>query len=95
MVDYQFLPNPSIAAPTILYVPPLIYSSGYSIEVELFNWNISANLGIIFCTKIIFIFADVAEPQLGVGRDPVQLGAYHLDQLRHGAYCAKTKRNVA
>ena len=47
MVDYQFLPNPSIAAPTILYVPPLIYPSGYSIEVELFNWNISANF--IFC----------------------------------------------
>ena len=42
MVDYQFLPNPSIAAPTILYVPPLIYPSGYSIEVELLNWKISA-----------------------------------------------------
>ena len=52
MVDYQFLPNPSIAAPTILYVPPLIYPSGYSIEVELLNWKISANLSSVL--EIIF-----------------------------------------
>ena len=95
MVDYQFLPNPSIAAPTILYVPPLIYPSGYSIEVELLNWKIPANLELSSVLEIIVIFADVAEPQLGVGRDPVQLGAHHFDQLGHGSYCAETKRNVA
>ena len=33
VLDYQFMPDPSIDAPTILYVPPLIYSNGYSLEV--------------------------------------------------------------
>ena len=32
-LDYQFMPDPSIGAPTILYVPPLIFSNGYSLEV--------------------------------------------------------------
>ena len=34
VLDYQFMPEPSIVAPTILYVPPLIYSNGYSLEVR-------------------------------------------------------------
>ena len=33
VLDYQFMPDPSIGAPTILYVPPLIFSNGYSLEV--------------------------------------------------------------
>jgi len=34
VLDYQFMPDPSIGAPTILYVPPLIFSNGYSLEVS-------------------------------------------------------------
>ena len=34
VLDYQFMPDLSIDAPTILYVPPLIYSNGYSLEVK-------------------------------------------------------------
>ena len=33
VLDYQFMPDLSIGAPTILYVPPLIFSNGYSLEV--------------------------------------------------------------
>ena len=34
VLDYQFMPDLSIGAPTILYVPPLIFSNGYSLEVK-------------------------------------------------------------
>lgn len=41
VLDYQFMPEPSIDAPTILYVPPLIYSNGYSLEVSPnLNWEV-------------------------------------------------------
>ena len=57
VLDYQFMPDPSIDAPTILYVPPLIYSNGYSLEVI-------ATLNQELMVMIILTIKGIPQPQL-------------------------------